>query len=119
VPHEEALREIESADVCVLPLTDTVENYNYTLPIKLFEYLALGRPTVASNLVGVRQVITDRENGILIRPDDADAMAKAVTELARDPDLKQRLEQNARASIEQYDWTRVHERVLAAYDGFE
>lgn len=119
VPHTEALEEIESADVCVLPLTDTVENYNYTLPIKLFEYLALGKATVASDLVGVRQVIEDRENGILVQPDDADAMAKGIIELTTNHDLRRRLEANARPSVEKYDWKKVHEQVLATYEGFE
>lgn len=119
VPHSEALREIESADVCVLPLTDTVENYNYTLPIKLFEYLALEKATVASDLVGVRQVITNRENGILVQPDDTDAMAEAIVELATDPDLKRRLEENARPSVIKYDWEKVHEHVLETYEEFE
>ena len=119
VPHTEALEEIESADVCILPLTDTVENYNYTLPIKLFEYLALGNATVASDLVGVRQIIEDRENGILVQSDDADAMAEAIIELATNHDLRRRLEANARPSVQKYDWKKVHQQVLATYEGFE
>ena len=51
-PREVAAR-LEPADVLVLPNPATVVSERYTSPLKLFEYLALGRPIVASDLPGV------------------------------------------------------------------
>ena len=50
----------------------------YTSPLKLFEYLAAGRPIVASNLPALREVLTDGINAVLVEPGNAAALASAV-----------------------------------------
>lgn len=62
----------------------------------MLEAMAIGLPTICTDCPagGARAVIRDHENGILTPVGDADAMAKAMAEVADDPDLAQKLSQN-------------------------
>ncbi|GAH35567.1 unnamed protein product, partial [marine sediment metagenome] len=53
VPHEEVPRYVASMDVAVIPGTA-----DYTSPVKLFEYMALGKPVLAPRLPGIKDVVT-------------------------------------------------------------
>src|SRR5690606_27997930 len=48
------------------------------LPVALMEALALGRPVVATRVGGIPELVTDDVEGVLVPPDDADALAEAV-----------------------------------------
>ncbi len=66
------------------------------LPYTLLEAMALGRPIIASRTGGLAEVIEDGESGLLTPVGDADALAGAITRLAQDADLCQRLGRHAR-----------------------
>ncbi len=68
-------RHLARADVLVLPNSATALSARYTSPLKLFEYLAAGRPIVASDLPALREVLRDGANAWLVPPDDAAALA--------------------------------------------
>jgi len=81
--------------MCVLPsLSEGMSN-------ALLEYMAAGKPVVATAVGGNVEVIRDRENGLLVPVGDAAALAKAVLELVRDRDLAQRLGAAARRTVEE------------------
>lgn len=61
------------------------------LSIALVEALAAGLPVVATRVGGIPEVIVDERDGLLVPPSNADALADAMTRLARDPALRQRL----------------------------
>jgi glycosyltransferase involved in cell wall biosynthesis len=85
----------------------------YFSPLKLFEYMAAGRPIVASDIGQLQQLIEDGVNGLLCPPGDAPALAHALERLRRDEDLRQRLGHAARATAEQeHSWDGVVDRVL-------
>ena len=71
----EVQKKLADADVLVLPTTSTVSADRYTSPLKLFEYLAAGKPIVASDLQSTREVLEHESNAILVTPSDADALA--------------------------------------------
>ena len=83
-PREVAAR-LEPADVLVLPNPATAASERYTSPLKLFEYLALGRPIVASDLPAFREVVRHRENALLFEAGSAPALAAAVRARDRRP----------------------------------
>jgi glycosyltransferase involved in cell wall biosynthesis len=111
-PHEVPAR-LEAADVLVLPNPETPVSARYTSPLKLFEYLALGRPIVASDLPAFREVLTDRDDALLFQPGSADALAGAVRELLGQPALAERVAARARLRADDYSWDRRAERLEA------
>ncbi len=107
VPHHRALEIMEQASVCVYPFPETVF-LDGVMPVKVLEYLALNKAVVATSLEGVRNVIVDGYNGLLVEPQNAKAMSEALMRLHRDAELRKKLEGNARASIQQYHWAEVY-----------
>lgn len=76
--HDEVPAWIAAADVAVL--SSRKEGY----PNALVEYLACGRPAVATRVGGVPEILTSRELGIMVAPEDPRALARALDEaLAR------------------------------------
>ena len=102
---------LREADLLVLPNRATSVSANYTSPLKLFEYLAAGRPIVASDLPALREILRDRENAWLVPPDDTAALAAALKTIARDKALAVRLAKAAFDSAAAYSWDRRAERL--------
>jgi glycosyltransferase involved in cell wall biosynthesis len=100
-----------AADACVLP------SMWEGLPLSLLEALARGRPTVASQVGGVPEVIEDGVTGRLVPAGDAAALAAALEDFHRRPDAARRL---GRAGAErvraEFTWPRVVEAFEAVYD---
>jgi glycosyltransferase involved in cell wall biosynthesis len=102
---------LREADMLVLPNRATSVSASYTSPLKLFEYLAAGRPIVASDLPALREILRDRENAWLVPPDDTAALAAALETLARDKGLAVRLAKTAFDSAAAYSWDARAERL--------
>ncbi len=95
---------LKTADVLVIPnKTGTSVSERYTSPLKLFEYMASGRPIVASDLPSLREVVGEDEV-VFFDPSDAQDLADKVRGLLQDPELGERLSQNARRKVEQFTW---------------
>lgn len=96
---------LAAADVLVLPNSaqDPISR-EYTSPLKLFEYMAAGRPIVASDLPSLREVLTHSRNAWLVHPDDPAALAAALRTVRDDAALGSRLAARARADVAAYTW---------------
>ncbi len=70
--------------------------YREGLPKSLLEAAACGRPLVAADVFGCREVVRDGATGLLVPPRDARALADALERLAKDPDLRRRMGAAAR-----------------------
>jgi glycosyltransferase involved in cell wall biosynthesis len=66
-------------------------SYKEGLPLSLIEAMASGLPVVATDIDGVRDVVQAGVNGMVVAPDDVDALAHALTRLSSDPALRRRL----------------------------
>ncbi|MCK4409252.1 MAG: glycosyltransferase family 4 protein [Candidatus Eisenbacteria sp.] len=96
--------------VLVLPHTE-----DYGSPMKLFEYLASGRPTVLPDLPNVREVVTHEEHALLFRPGDRHELARCLRLLLGDRELRSRLGSGGRALVcNEYTWGKNAERTLDA-----
>jgi len=114
VPPAEVSRHLERTTMLVLPNTKSATSERYTSPLKLFEYLAAGRPIVASDLPSIREVLTDGETALLVPPGDPEALANAMARLAADRDLSAELGRKALALAPDYTWERRAERLEKA-----
>jgi glycosyltransferase involved in cell wall biosynthesis len=87
------------------------------LPVSLLEAAACGRPIVASDVPGCREVARQGLNAILIAPDDAIALADAVETLSKDKNLRQKFGEAGRRMVEkEYSAVRVGVDIVTLYD---
>lgn len=70
------------------------------IPNFLTECLCTGRPVVSTQMDGVKELVTDGEQGLLVRTRDAAALADAIERLRNDPELRRRMSDAARALVE-------------------
>lgn len=77
------------------------------MPVSVIEAMALGLPVVSTNVGGLPFLISDNSEGILVNPDDSNAMAEAIIRLKDDIEFKNKLVQNARAKVENFSWKAV------------
>jgi glycosyltransferase involved in cell wall biosynthesis len=106
VPNTEVPYWIRSCDVATIPWTWTEFSAYFTSPLKLFEYMAAGVPILATDLPSIREVLRHGENAWLVPPGDPKALAEGIQHLLENPDLAERLAQQARKDVRQYTWKR-------------
>ena len=97
---------LAAADVLLLPPSRApLERHgNCVLPMKLFAYLAAGRPILAPALPDVGELLVDGENALLVPPDDTAAAAEALDRLLGDPALAERLGGAGARLAEGFTW---------------
>jgi glycosyltransferase involved in cell wall biosynthesis len=77
-------------------------------PLKLFEYMAASKAIVAPRIHYAEKILTDRENALLVTPDDVEALKCALLELVEDRQLRQRLGQAAQwKALQEHSWDQV------------
>jgi len=82
--------------------------------LKIFEYMALGKAIVCSDLPVLREVLTDQRNALLVPPEDVTAWVAAIHRLQADESLRQRLGDAARNDfLAQYSWQMRAQKVIA------
>jgi len=69
------------------------------LPLSVLEAQSCGTPVVAYPTAGIPEIVTDGETGLLARPDDPQDLARRLTELLRDGDLRARLSEGGRERV--------------------
>jgi glycosyltransferase involved in cell wall biosynthesis len=89
----------DAADLAALSDVFVLPSLWEGLPLALLEAAALGRPIVATDIDGVREVVRDGETALLVPPGDHKQLANAVIRLLEDRDLAARLGARARAEI--------------------
>jgi glycosyltransferase involved in cell wall biosynthesis len=103
LPRAEVLELFQAGDASLL--SSSWENF----PHSVVESLAAGTPVISTRVGGVPEVVHDGENGLLVEPNDVDALADAIRRGFADID---RLRANARPSIANYSADRVYGQLL-------
>jgi glycosyltransferase involved in cell wall biosynthesis len=112
VPWERVPALLQEADVCIDPAPRTKVNDVSTM-IKVAEYLALGKPVVAFDLLETRRTAYDA--ALLIPPGDIEAFSESILNLARDPELRLRLARRARDRAADLAWSHSERALLGVY----
>src|SRR5262249_18147036 len=88
------------------------------LPNVLLEAMAMTVPVIATEIAGIPRLVQDGVNGVLVAPGSAKALAKGIADLVRQPDLRSRIANAGRATVEtQYSFARRMEKIADLYDG--
>jgi len=114
ISHHQVAAYLDACDILVSPHVESADGSSFFgSPTKLFEYMAMARPIVASRLGQIADVIQDRENGLLVDPGDVKALAQAIELLAADKSLGARLGAAARQTVAgRYTWQHNAARVF-------
>jgi glycosyltransferase involved in cell wall biosynthesis len=105
LPRIRVLELFRAADASLL--SSSWENFPHTV----VEALAVGTPVIATRAGGVAEVVRDGENGIVVEPGDAAALADAIARFFADGELAARLRANAVPSVAAYAPGQVYEQL--------
>ncbi len=100
------------AEITVLPSVTMGEAFG----LVLIESMACGTPVIASNLPGVRTVVSDGEDGILINPGDVPDLVRAIQQILQAPGYRLLLGRSGRRKVEEkYAWTTIGDQLDRIY----
>jgi glycosyltransferase involved in cell wall biosynthesis len=95
--RSDALQLMAAADLFVLP------SRQEGLPLAFMEAMALGLPAVVTSVGGLPDVVDEGVNGVLVPPESAERLARAVSALVGDPVRRAELAEGARAAARRFD----------------
>ena len=115
-------REVPSyllaSDVLVMPysskitIRDGTEAGEFTSPLKLFEYMATGKPIVATGVPSVLEILRPGENSVVTPPDNGGEFVRVLGLVLADPELCARISEAARSDAIGYTWERRVEKII-------
>jgi len=104
VNYEEIPFLINIANICVAPFISKRNQKTGVSPLKIFEYMACGKPVVASRIQGL-EFIEDEGVGCLIEPEDVEGLEKALYDLIKEPKKRIRMGQKgSQIARENFSW---------------
>ncbi|MBK9209453.1 MAG: glycosyltransferase family 4 protein [Anaerolineales bacterium] len=118
IPHHEIPALIADSDICVAPLGLNDRNVTQgACPIKVLEYMAAGRPLLASNMPIVRELVREDMDALLFSPNDPDDLARQVLTLLNDFDLSKRLAESAAERVlSKFTWHESQKKLGKVYE---
>jgi glycosyltransferase involved in cell wall biosynthesis len=112
ISHEEMPDYIAAMDVAVV----ADERTGVASPMKLLEYMAMGKAIVAPAMENIRDMVTDRINGLLFQPADQADLLGCLRELADDPSLRLAIGTKARDMVHaERTWRHIATLVLSRF----
>ncbi len=114
--QEDVLKLYRDGDIFVLPCRVAPDGDRDGLPNVLVEAASQGLACISTNVSGVPELIDDGRHGVLVEPNDPEALAVALARLARDPDLRSRLGDAADCKVrEQFDYLVSVKQLMALF----
>lgn len=109
VPYEEVPKYINAADILVAPYnpasSELRSKYGIGSPLKVFEYMACGKPVITTSVEPITRVIHDGHTGRLVPPGDSEALSEAIIHLIRNAETRDKIGRMARQEVERhYSW---------------
>jgi glycosyltransferase involved in cell wall biosynthesis len=89
-PREQIPAYIAGSDLCLVMLKKN-ELFKTVIPTKLLEYMACEKPVIVAVDGQARQILEEAGAGVFVEPDDSEALSRAITALAADPEGRRRM----------------------------
>lgn len=97
-PRERVPEFISASDTCLV-LLKKADIFKTVIPTKMLEFMSCGRPVIVGVDGQSRQIVEEAQAGIAVEPENSEALAQAIMQLATQPDLCQVLGQNGREYV--------------------
>ena len=109
ISHRDMPGHVAAFDIAVV----ADERTGIASPMKLLEYMAMGRAIVAPDAENIRDLVTDGIDGLLFEPGNAQSLINAMSRLSADLELRKRLGAAARRKIlQERNWLAIAQEVL-------
>ncbi|NLN44170.1 MAG: glycosyltransferase family 4 protein [Methanosarcina sp.] len=103
---------INASDICTAPFIFARNSKIGLSPLKLYEYMACGKPVIASSIKGVSDALEASGGGIHVLPENPDALAEGILKLLEYPDLRMKMGSKGLSYVtENYSWYSVAKKV--------
>ena len=115
IPRSDLPSLLSAFDVCVYPAPASEHPFftRDTSPLKVFEYMAAGKPIVSADIAPIRDVL-DESRAVFFAPGDALSFADAVIQTLDDPSAFVERASNAKKHVQWYGWENRMGRILDA-----
>jgi glycosyltransferase involved in cell wall biosynthesis len=106
--HKQVAKYISAMDITILP-----DANRYCSPLKLFEYMAMGKPVLAPRLPNVNEILTPGVNGVLFERGKKEDLEKKLSEIIENVELRRNLGNNARRTVyEKHLWIQNAREII-------
>ena len=116
--NRKGINELYGSAVAGLCILKPIENYYYSKPIKIYEYMAAGLPYICSDFPGWRRVAEESGAGICVDPENIAEIRKAITFLLQNREKAQRMGNKGREYVAaQCNWENEEKSLIYLYEG--
>lgn len=116
VPYKSVPLYINVSDVCVAPFIRARNERLGLSPVKIYEYLACGKPVVASNVKGIGDLLRSSNSGIAVTPEDPNELADAIIKLLQNKQLREQMGVNGRKLVvNEYTWEITAKKTMEVF----
>lgn len=112
LPQSELVSYLYAADILIVPTSKSWFLAESTSPLKLFEYMAVRKPIVASALPNIMTILRDGENALLAEPDNPLSFQEAIVNLFQNPLLATSIAERAFQEVQNFSWDNRANQVL-------
>jgi len=114
IPYTDIQNYLAICDILLSPHCPQIDGKEFFgSPTKLFEYMAMEKGIIASNLGQIGKVLENNKTAILVKPGDVDELVAEILKLAQDRELRKKLGRNAREEVmKNYTWQKNVERLI-------
>ena len=113
VSYSNVPKLLNNSDILLLPSTaNEIKSKEYTSAMKLFEYLSVGRPIIASNISSNTEILKNEENCLLFEPDNHKSLADKIESLIENKYLIEKISSNSLKLALKYSWEERSKKVI-------
>ena len=110
--QQELIKLLSISKIALIPNIVTNEGMNYTSPVKIFEYLAMGLPIIASKLSSIKEILKEKDNCIFFEPGNSKDCAKKIIDLLRNDQLLKQMSKNNLIKSRYFSWKKRTEGLI-------
>lgn len=113
IPYEKVPLYINASDICVAPFIEERNSKIGLSALKTYEYLACGKPIVASGIPGVKDLIESSGGGISVTPENPGELADAIVKLISNGESRRLMGEKGRSYVlKNHSWDGVARKVM-------
>ena len=101
------------ADILIMPYTTRTPTWQDMSPMKMFDYLAVGKPIIATDFPVIREILQDKINAVLIPPNSADTISHGIQWILDHPNQAKQIGHQAKLDAEKYTWSKRGQKIVS------